>query len=57
MVDKDICVGCGACINVCPVGAIQFDNDGKAKIDPEICIKCKSCENTCPVSAIKIKED
>ena len=57
MVDKNICVGCGACINVCPVGAIQFDNDGKAKIDPEICIKCKSCENTCPVSAIKIKED
>ena len=57
MVDKDICVGCDACMNVCPVGAIQFDNDGKAKIDPEICIKCKSCENTCPVSAIKIKED
>jgi len=57
MVDKNTCIGCGSCINVCPVGAIKFDKDGKAEIDNNICIKCKTCENTCPVGAIKIKED
>ncbi len=57
MVDKNVCIGCGACINMCPVGAISFGADGKAEINPEICIKCKTCEGVCPVSAITIKED
>ena len=57
MVDKETCIGCGACVNMCPVGAIQFDENGKAQINPEVCIKCKTCEGVCPVSAITIKED
>lgn len=54
MVDKDKCIGCGACMQLCPVGAISFDEDGKAKIDPNTCIKCGTCEASCPVQAIKI---
>lgn len=54
MVEKDKCIGCGACMQLCPVGAISFDEDGKAKIDPNICIKCGTCEASCPVQAIKI---
>ncbi len=57
MVDDKICIGCGTCINMCPVGAISFDKNGKAKINPKICIKCKTCQGVCPVSAITIKED
>ena len=57
MVNKDVCIGCGACISMCPVSAIKFGADGKAEINPDICIKCKTCEGVCPVSAIKIKED
>ncbi|MBR4270777.1 MAG: 4Fe-4S binding protein [Clostridia bacterium] len=57
MVDDKICIGCGTCINMCPVGAISFDKNGKAKIDPKVCIKCKTCQGVCPVSAITIKED
>ncbi len=54
MVNKNKCIGCGSCISICPVEAIDFDDDGKAKIDPNKCIKCGSCEATCPVEAIKI---
>ena len=57
MVDKDICIGCGACASMCPVGAISFDDNGKAQIDYNICIRCKTCQSLCPVSAITIKED
>ena len=53
MVDEKKCISCGACIAICPVGAIKFAN-GKANIDPKKCIACGSCQQFCPVEAIKI---
>ncbi len=53
MVDEKKCISCGACIAICPVGAIKFVN-GKANIDPKKCIACGSCQQFCPVEAIKI---
>ena len=54
MVDKNKCIGCGTCVQLCPVNAISFDSDGLAIIDPDKCIKCGTCEASCPVDAIKI---
>lgn len=51
-VDKEICIGCGACTGVCPTGAMSLDEEGKAGCDPELCIDCGACVATCPVSAI-----
>ncbi len=51
IVDRENCIGCGACAAVCPVGAINMD-DGKAQIDAEQCISCGACVNECPVGAI-----
>ena len=50
-VDADLCTGCGACIDVCPMEAI-FMEDGIAKIDEEKCSNCRVCEDECPVEAI-----
>lgn len=55
MVDKEKCIGCGACEGVCPVGAIKIV-DGKSQIDDNICIGCHTCEGICPVEAIKIEK-
>ena len=50
IVDKETCVGCGACVAVCPVGAISLED--KAHIDADACIGCGACVNACPVGAI-----
>lgn len=50
-VDQDTCVGCEACVGVCPTSAISVTN-GKAKVDADTCVECGACVATCPVSAI-----
>lgn len=54
-VNKEICLGCGACAAECPVEAITFDDEGKATINKDICIGCGTCAATCPVQAIEEK--
>ncbi|MCK4651108.1 4Fe-4S binding protein [Candidatus Babeliales bacterium] len=46
------CIGCGACINVCPVNAIYIKNN-KAFINQEKCIHCGKCLTICPFEAIQ----
>lgn len=48
------CVGCAACMNVCPVDAITMIEGYHTflypKIDENKCINCKRCQITCPVN-------
>ena len=50
-VDEERCTGCGTCVDVCPVGAIQLV-DGVAHIDQKECIECEACLSACPEIAI-----
>ena len=47
------CTGCGACLQVCPFGAIETRDD-KAFIT-EACRACGQCLDVCPVSAIVMR--
>jgi NAD-dependent dihydropyrimidine dehydrogenase PreA subunit len=48
-IDSDKCVGCGQCVNYCPVGAIQLFQDEqnlkkkRSKIDEDNCVECGVC--------------
>lgn len=50
-VDRERCVGCGACVNLCPCHAIRFIDD-RAFIDMDTCIECGTCRVSCGVNAI-----
>ncbi len=50
----ETCRGCIAhrCEDVCPRGAITFDEHQKAHIDKSKCINCGKCAQVCPYGAI-----
>lgn len=47
----DNCVACGACVDVCPQGAITVVD--VAVIDETACVDCGACVDECPSNAIE----
>ena len=55
-IDKEKCVGCGACVGTCPQ-ALKMGTDGKVEIiDQEKLEQCGG-ESACPFEAIKKAEE
>ncbi len=52
--DEDLCLGCEACFDICPVDVLHLNDDGVAEIDPDWCIGCGVCATVCPADAISI---
>jgi len=52
-IDRDLCIGCGACVAVCPTGTIALV-EGKAAVSEEESIFCGHCEAVCPQAAIRV---
>lgn len=50
-VRKDLCVGCGLCIENCPQQAISIGY-GRAEINQRRCNQCHVCLKICPQGAI-----
>lgn len=51
-VDKDLCIGCGACVAACSKGIFVPDADGKMDTLQEACLNCFHCTAACPVMAV-----
>ncbi|QGY41761.1 4Fe-4S dicluster domain-containing protein [Pseudodesulfovibrio cashew] len=52
--DRDTCVGCGLCTEVCPQRVLRV-REGKAEIiDFDACMECGACVTNCPVSALSV---
>lgn len=48
---KEECCGCGACGDICPVGAIGMIKDNMGffypSINEDICLRCGQCVGVC----------
>jgi len=46
------CIGCTACVKVCPVGAITGEKKSRHSISGSLCIQCGACGRVCPAGAV-----
>lgn len=60
-IDKNSCVGCEACVNICPVKCISMHADEEGFYYPfvhkEACIDCNLCSKVCPAEQHSSKEN
>jgi ferredoxin len=52
-IDSDLCIGCGTCIDRCPMEAITLDDD-ISSIKRIRCIGCGNCITVCDSEAISL---
>ena len=53
--DKEKCVGCGMCVNVCPHNVFKIEDKKAAIIDKNDCMECGACAKNCPTEAIMVE--
>ena len=56
VVDAELCVGCGLCVDSCPE-VFQMDDDKAVPVGDSVAVEQEECANKmiadCPVEAIK----
>lgn len=52
---KKRCTACWECVDICPAGAAQ-KQDNAARIDDSLCIHCMCCHEVCRFHSIKLKQ-
>ncbi|NYT05171.1 MAG: 4Fe-4S dicluster domain-containing protein [Methanomicrobiales archaeon] len=52
---REICGYCGACVSVCPEGALELI-DAYLTVDDH-CIGCGICARICPLGALEVTDE
>ena len=52
IIDTDECTACGACVDACPMGVLEIENEVSTVVDEDSCIACGACMEECPTGAI-----
>jgi NAD-dependent dihydropyrimidine dehydrogenase PreA subunit len=55
-VDTEKCVGCGECVDICPVDVYEIQNEKSVPVNAEECLGCESCIEVCKQDAITVTE-
>jgi NAD-dependent dihydropyrimidine dehydrogenase PreA subunit len=51
-IDYEKCIGCGTCVDICPMDVIRSDAGIVHIAYPIDCMTCFLCESECPVGAV-----
>ena len=61
VIDKEVCKGCGVCVNECPNGVLALHKEVNScgyhyvyMKEPENCIGCANCGIVCPDSCVTV---
>ncbi|MGB3907898.1 MAG: 4Fe-4S binding protein [Methanomethylovorans sp.] len=54
IINRELCTGCGRCIDFCPVEALSLDSDDIVVVDVSLCVDCGQCVDECPVEALSM---
>lgn len=55
-VDADKCIGCGECVEVCPVEVFELEDEKAVPANADECLGCESCVEVCEQGAITVEE-
>jgi len=50
----DKCIGCGACVEACPSGAMSIDESGISRCRRDLCTRCGQCVDGCFSGALEM---
>ena len=64
VINKKLCIGCGACVQFCENDSVKLDrtigpivHTKNLEINQDDCVNCYLCEENCPVEAICLDEE
>lgn len=58
LIDKELCIGCRDCLEACPFGAMQYDDEQETAVKCDLCIdrlknnQAPACSAVCPTGCI-----
>jgi NAD-dependent dihydropyrimidine dehydrogenase PreA subunit len=53
---QEKCISCKNCVNICPMGVYEVQEEIIQVKNQNDCIACRACEAICPNDAITIEE-
>ena len=60
LIDETLCIGCRDCVEACPFGAMQFEDNREIAVKCDLCIhrlaenKKPACMSVCPTGCISL---